>query len=738
MRATEGAWFLWSGGWGPGARVHSGLAYFPLKKLFTLLTASWRAGLLVAVTALIWCAHYDKWTVADWQVPTDYGGDAPEILAQMQAAADGDTLPLLPKVIDRLGAPFGADWNGYPTPDKLLMLVLGGLARFIGLFAAANVGMILTQVTAALSFYLVARWLRCRWEWAWAGALLFAFSYPTFHRGLAHFSVAITWTVPLGVLAAGLVARSRRLDWRSAGGLVCLGTAVALGVSTPYNLLFWLQLMTWAVVAQWYGARRRDNLRLGLAAMALAVAAFVAVNLEFWIHTQEPAGLPLVTRNYAGTEIYALKPMELFIPPVFHRWEAFAFLGHRYVRWSLWRGEVFLPYLGIFGIAGLLWLAAVAARRIFARQPLPGPFLAIGWLVAYAAVGGLTNVVALFGGVQIFRATNRVVPFIAGLVLIFLVTRLSRLTRRWPSGLRLGAALGVAAVGLLDQIPRPDSAAERQATAADARADLQLGRELEAVLPPGAMVFQLPVMGFPEVAPPYGLSDYELFRPYLTTRTLRFSYGAAKFRARSQWQGEVAKLPAPALVARLEAGGFAALEINRKGYADRAEPILRELEAMGYTRRLEDAGENRVVVLLRPATAPSWPLAGTLTLGQGWQSGLEDGVRWATGDGVFSYFNPCAHPLEVELELTLVAPAAGEVALELAGRTLRVIPVDETPVVVRLPRLVLRPGVNRGALRPRAATDGTSLRRDPSWTFGLKDASIKAAAGADTLVSVVR
>ena len=54
-------------------------------------------------------------------------------------------------------------------------------------------------------------------------------------------------------------------------------------------------------------------------------------------------------------------------------------------------------------------------------------------------------------------------------------------------------------------------------------------------LPPGAMVFQLPVMAFPEVAPAHNLGDYEHFRPYLATRALRFSYGMLKGRSRHRW-----------------------------------------------------------------------------------------------------------------------------------------------------------------------------------------------------------
>ena len=692
----------------------------------TVRWPSWRPLLLVLCTALLWCAHYDRWTWAAWQTPTDYEGDAPEVLAEIKAAAEGAMGPLQPKVVDRLGAPFGAHWNGYPTPDKPLLWLLGALAQVIGVFAAANIGMVLAQVMAAVAFYGVARWLRCRWEWAFAGALLFAFTYHTFHRGLAHFSVAITWTVPLGLLAVGLVARSRRLAWNRPATWLCLGTAAALGVSNPYNLFFWLQLMTWALLAQLLGEKRRENLQVGLLAMAVGVATFFLANIEYWIHVQEPEGLPLVARNYAGTEMYALKPMEMLIPPIFHRWDAVAFLGQRYVRWSIWRGEVFFPYLGLVGIAGLLLLLAGTVRRMLQGRRLSGPALSVGWLVAYATVGGVTNVVALMMEVQVFRATNRVAIFISAVVLLFLMRRLSLWSAPWPAAGRFGLAAGLAAFGLLDQIPRAAPAADRAEIAARVASDLKLGREMEAALGPHAMVFQLPVMGFPEVAPPGKLSDYELFRPYLTTDTLHFSYGAAKFRARSRWQRDLENVPPATLVKRLESYGFAAIHLNRKGYEDRADKLLRELTALGYEQRIEGTRGHQVVIPLRPVPLPKWPLGRSLTFGQGWHPRAPDGVRWANGDAVISYHNPYPVPVPVELKLVLEGIDRRRVTLAWEDNVIRTIelgPGERTPV--QFERLELRPGVNRFFLSSDEDAVRLGSGRYQLRTFGLRESGIK-------------
>jgi hypothetical protein len=423
--------------------------------------------------------------------------------------------------------------------------------------------------------------------------------------------------------------------------------------------------------------------------------------------------------------MYALKPMEMFIPPVDHRWDAMGFLSNRYARWSEWRGEAFPPYIGVVGVVGLLWLGVASLRRIIARRALPGQALSAGWLVAYSTVGGLTNVVALVAGFQTFRATNRVAIFISALVLIFLVIRLSRLTCRWPAWRRMTAALVVVAVGLLDQVPRSASVEQKAEIASKVQSDQKLGRELEATLPPGAMVFQLPVVGFPEVVPPFRLVDYEHFRPFLTTSTLRFSYGAAKFRARSRWQRDLENVPAATLVRRLESYGFAALYLNRNGYEDRAKRLLSELAALGRNRQIESSQGHQVVVLLHPDPKPALPLGRALTFGQGWHLRTIEGVRWANSDAVMSYFNPYDHAITVDIELTLLSPVPRDVTFKHRGHPVLSVQVSDVPAQLSVAQLVLPPGVNVFTLHSNMPAVRLSQGRYQLRTFGLQASSIK-------------
>lgn len=697
-----------------------------LRKFAVFLAAYWRVSFLALVAALVWCAHYERWTWESWAIPTDYRGDTLEILARIAAAAEGDTRPLQPQVISRLGAPFGANWSAYPSSDLLLVWLIGQLARVVGVFTAANIALLLASVTSAVAFYATTRWLRTRWEWAFAGALLFAFTCQTFHRGLPHLFLVFSWTVPLALLTSGLVAASRRMRVPGWTAGFCLATSAVIGVGNPYILFLFLQLLGWAMIAQWLGARRRQNLIAGGLAMAVAIGAFLVVESHLWLFTSDTAATSPLVRNYGSTERYALKPLELFLPPGSHRWDALAFFGHRYVRWSEWRGgESFMTYLGIVGIVALVWLGVTTLRSILRRKRVPGVALPAGWIFAFSSVGGITNIMAFFSGLVLFRATNRFSIFLSAIVLMFLVSRLTRLFAHRPAWLSGLAALVVTVIGLADQLPRPPGLERQQRIAKRIESDRELGGLLEGRLPQGAMVFQLPVMMFPEAAPSHRLGDYDHFRPYLSTSSLRFSYGSLKNRSRGRWQRDAEKLPTPEFVQKLEQYGFAALYFNRSGFADGGAKLLEELSDMGRTQRIEGKLGEQVVVFLQPAASPKVPMARSFTFGHGWHNAQPGEARWAYGPAALSYYNPRTEPVCTNVRFVMSGVGTRNLEINVNGTEKfgAVLVGDRNEINLKV---TFRPGFNRIDMDSREPAVRLSHERGQLRSFGLHEATIAA------------
>jgi hypothetical protein len=167
----------------------------------------------------------------------------------------------------------------------------------------------------------------------------------------------------------------------------------------------------------------------------------------------------------------------------------------------------------------------------------------------------------------------------------------------WPSLLAV-----VLVVGVLDQaspalMPKPEERARLW------RADSAVVASLERRLPTNAMVFQLPVVDFPEHGALRRLSAHDLIKEgYLHSTTLRWSAGGMRGRD-GEWQWPASLLPMRELVRGVTALGFSALMLDRHGFADDGTRQYRQLTAL-LGAPIAERGDRLAAWDLRPA-APS-------------------------------------------------------------------------------------------------------------------------------------
>ncbi len=262
------------------------------------------------------------------------------------------------------------------------------------------------------------------------------------------------------------------------------------------------------------------------------------------------------------------------------------FLARRhsaYVNEQRWRtGEILSVAIGTVASVGFLWLMARFLWR--RRERVERVEDALAYLAASAVVlGTIGGVGSLFNFYvsPMIRGYNRIsiwIAFFALFGLALLAQRLiqRRIAGRLSWGLYSAGGCAVLLFGLVDQtvywfVPAYDVWQSHYASDAD------FGRRMEAALPPGTMVYQLPYITFPEHPPVVGMGDYDLARPYLHTKTLRFSYGAMRGREASRFQGEIARLPLYQGMRKLAFTGFGAVYVDREGYLDHGAAIEKEL-----------------------------------------------------------------------------------------------------------------------------------------------------------------
>ncbi len=564
---------------------------------------------LVILVTFVWSIVYGRTDPKTWRVPIQYEGDTLSFLAQLKAARDGYLVPVGMISVPDLNAPYTANWNDYPRPQKGLYWMAGLATRVAGLFLIANLLLLLSHALAAIAFYVVARSFRSRREWAFAGACAFALSPFLFYRSLPHLMLGFIWPIPLAILvvtwcaARGGVRVGSRRFW--------LGVAVALvvGLHNIYYAGLFTQFLVLASLTHLLFRRGRGATLVPLLLVGVLLAAVAADNANTiayaWTHGP---GLESAQRPYGNLERFALKPIELLLPPRGYGLAPWRSVATAYYESALYRGEMGSAYLGLAGIASLAWLVftSVAAYQRRPKGFLPGAFLAVVWVLVYSAVGGLNGIVGALGFVW-FRATNRYSIWILALVLLWAVVRLSRTPWTRHRGLSLLAAAMATGLILADQLPPPMPRGEIQRVHRALASDETLVQSIEAVLPVGAMLFQLPVVEFPEGQPIRGSTGYEHVRPYLFSTRLRFSYGSDKGRPRDQWQARVEELPAEQMANALERFGFAGLLVIRKAYEDGGRDLRERLAAVGRPEAWESPDGQFLLIRLHPAAEPVLP-----------------------------------------------------------------------------------------------------------------------------------
>ena len=291
------------------------------------------------------------------------------------------------------------------------------------------------------------------------------------------------------------------------------------------------------------------------------------------------------------SETYAGKLMDLILPWIHHRVDALQQLTVAYN--SRTTPTVESPALGVVALAGVVALIAImlSAHVLQRVKPVHPELGMLGVLtvvaISFFSIGQLGSFVALFVTPQI-RTWSRMFIVIALLGLLAVGHWVSVVSRR-SRILGLVTAGALLVIGVLDQT-NPAMAPNYKDLRTQVADLTSFSQSIEARVGPGCSVFQLPVVPFPENPPVHDMEDYAHFRPYLTSSSLRWSYGGFRGTSLSDWQLALPDTSTTGLVDDVVTAGFCAVEVDRAGLSDRGVDLDRELTALlgqpdsGHTR----------------------------------------------------------------------------------------------------------------------------------------------------------
>jgi phosphoglycerol transferase len=518
-----------------------------------------------------------------------------------------------------LGAPFGQANYDFPAPfgDLAHYLIVSVLAVVLNDHVLVfNAFFLLCFPLIAVVAFAVMRDLGADRAPALACAVLFAFLPYHLLRNESHLFLTSYYAIPLAVWLAMTIAEGRTLLDRAAKRRTLLVVFVCFvaGAASNYYAVFALTVLALVVPVAALAHRSRRVALQGIAVIALVGATFLLCHSPAIIYPMtHGANDAVAQRQPAESELFGLKLAYMVIPRPGHRLGFMSRRGERYFATTALRAEGFDPSLGTMATLGLVAAFVVLLSTGIARggASLRRRRIGAAGAVAVAAfvigtVGGISSLIAYELSPQV-RAWNRlslVIAFAALLALALLLTALGdRLRARGrPAWLAMVAAAAVGIVGILDQTTPADAPAYDQIAAAW-KADDAFAKTMQDRFPAGTEVLQLPYMAYPENGTEVGVGDYDLFRGYLHTHGLKWTYGAIHGRP-SDWLAQQQQL-APAQVATAAAAaGFGAVYVDRAGYADGGAAVSAALETLAGPGNSGRGADGRLQFFdLRPAAA---------------------------------------------------------------------------------------------------------------------------------------
>ncbi len=556
--------------------------------------------LLAVVLCLVLFVFVTKIWKQDLNIPGTYFGDSFFSASVMKGFLEKGTY----LSNDRIGAPYGANFNDFPSSDSLHY----GIARILSLFThkwepMMQLIFMLSFPLSVMSAMFVFRHFRISILSAAVGSVLFAFLPYHFLRGINHLFLACYFTVPLGALVAieilngtfALKFKSKTEIYRSA---VFIVSCILLGCSGIYYAFFSCFFFVVAGVVAAFRERSSRNLHMCAIAVLLVMAALF-INLLPSISYSHKYGVnpEVALRSPAESELYGLKIAQLLLPVKGHRVGRLANLKSAYNTFPL-INENDSATLGIFGSIGFLLLIGALFIKESGREGGAVLLRNLGLLnlggVLFATVGGFGTLFSLLISPKI-RAYNRISIFIAFFSLFAFVMALDWLADKAKERYRvktlfvlLPALALILAAGIFDETTRmlPSESIKKEYLS-----DKGFVSRLEESLPKKSMIFQLPYVPFPENPPVNNMADYELFRGYLNSSELGWSYGVIKGRPGDRIYRSTAALPEEKMAVAVCALGYSGIYIDRSGYADNAAALEKKLA--GILKEDPLVSENR-------------------------------------------------------------------------------------------------------------------------------------------------
>lgn len=527
----------------------------------------------------------------DLAYPMSYdGGDGMSYLANAVMLTEGSTVV----ETDRLGAPYGytgydfyaSSFHGF---DNMLLKIIVEITNEPTF--AVNILFLLLFPMISLSSYFVLRQMRVKQWVAVGGALTYAFMPYLFMRGMNHFVLASYYFVPVSILYCVWIYQDDNFmcfnkgffrNWKNWFAIILSACIANNGIA--YYAFFTCFFL---VVTGLVKALKEKKLRYFGKACSLIgfVVLFMLISLIPTLNYILKNGVndEGVVRTIDGVETYSLKIAQLFMPLNSHGNSHLEGIINEYNEAMPLVNENYMSYLGVMGCIGFLILLVVLfLKNMGDDKPFKVQLEILSLLniagILLATIGGFGSLFGLLVTAMI-RCYNRISIFIAFIAIAAVCILLSVLCDRIWSIEKYGAAVrnciygGFAAVVSLVMLwgiwfQYPGLMYDYLGFKEYFISDKEFIESIEARLPDGAMIYQLPYHEYPEGGSVNDMNDYDLWVGYIHSKSLRWSYGGVVGREADNWLRTIDNSDIPDMLKKIKEKGFQGIYIDRRAYED--------------------------------------------------------------------------------------------------------------------------------------------------------------------------
>jgi phosphoglycerol transferase len=515
----------------------------------------------------------------DLSIPFTYDGDGLFHLWMVQRVTEGWIYEGA-----RSGYPFGSTFLDFPGSDfgsHLTLKILGLLSGEAQI--AFNLFYVIGFAVNYIFSYVVMRCLGLSIPLSFAGSIIFDF-LPFHFLRLGHLFYTWYFTVPIFFYIGFILIKenNKAYTWKNYFWLIL--SLVLLASFGIYNALFGIiVIMTVGLAFSIKILKFKPLAKSAICSSIIILGILLNVSPNLYYRYQAGKNVEIAQRSVAESEVYGFKFVQLLLPRPGHRQDYLSNLTSKYNQNSPLVNENSTSSLGFLGAVGIVIAFIIIALKLSGAKVKNNQSiisLVILVLFMFGTVGGFGVIFAQLITPSI-RGWNRVSIFIGfgAIVSLMLVIQdciYRRVKLAAMSKTLWAVSIIILSVGIYDQTSPVDTFMNEDSKKTF-EYDRQFVKKIEGVLPEGAAVYQMPYIGFPEVAPINSMGPYNPLTAYIHSKNLKWSSGGTKGRFGDLFYRNLSQETFKKQFEIIKELGFSGVYFDMRGYGSNGQVVLDEL-----------------------------------------------------------------------------------------------------------------------------------------------------------------